>query len=129
MREVGGAAPPPAGWPEPLVGAVDLMVSSCFWRSASCFWRRVFSAESVRISWWSFGTWMHPPRWTVSTRVFEAAGVGACVITDYWEGIGLFLEPDREILVARNGAEVAEHVRTLTPLRRATPNLHSAPRS
>jgi spore maturation protein CgeB len=28
------------------------------------------------------------------TRVFEAAGAGGCVITDVWEGIELFLEPD-----------------------------------
>ena len=48
------------------------------------------------------------------TRVFEAAGAGACLITDAWEGIELFLEPGREVLVARDGGEVAEHVRTLT---------------
>jgi spore maturation protein CgeB len=45
-----------------------------------------------------------------ATRVFEAAGAGACLITDYWEGIGEFFEPDREILVAHNGDEVAAHV-------------------
>jgi spore maturation protein CgeB len=42
-----------------------------------------------------------------TTRVFEAAGAAACVITDRWEGIELFLEPGREILVARDGAGVA----------------------
>ena len=35
-----------------------------------------------------------------ATRVFEAAGAGACLITDAWEGIELFLKPDEEILVA-----------------------------
>lgn len=45
-----------------------------------------------------------------ATRVFEAAGAGACIITDYWEGIEQFLEPDREVLVAHNGDEVAEHM-------------------
>jgi spore maturation protein CgeB len=45
-----------------------------------------------------------------ATRVFEAAGAAACLITDAWEGIELFLEPDREILVARDGAEVVEHL-------------------
>ena len=49
-----------------------------------------------------------------ATRVFEAAGAGACLITDYWEGIELFLKPDEEVLVARDGQDVAEHVRTLT---------------
>ena len=43
-----------------------------------------------------------------ATRVFEAAGAGACLITDAWEGIELFLEPGREVLVARDGADVAE---------------------
>jgi len=42
-----------------------------------------------------------------ATRVFEAAGAGACLITDAWEGIELFLEPGEEVLVARDGAEVA----------------------
>lgn len=51
------------------------------------------------------------------TRVFEAAGAGACLITDEWEGIELFLEPESETLVARGGEEVAEHLRSLTPER------------
>ena len=52
-----------------------------------------------------------------ATRVFEAAGAGACLITDAWEGIELFLEPGREVLVARDGAEVAAHLQELTPER------------
>ena len=50
-----------------------------------------------------------------ATRVFEAAGAGACIITDFWEGIECFLEPDKEVLVAREGADVVEHLRALTP--------------
>jgi spore maturation protein CgeB len=49
-----------------------------------------------------------------ATRVFEAAGAGACLITDAWEGIEYFLEPGREVLVARDGEEVALIVRELT---------------
>ncbi|MBI1403337.1 MAG: glycosyltransferase [Porphyrobacter sp.] len=52
-----------------------------------------------------------------ATRVFEAAGAGACLITDAWEGIDMFLEPGREVLVARDGQEVAEHLASLTPQR------------
>lgn len=52
-----------------------------------------------------------------ATRVFEAAGAGACLITDAWEGIELFLQPDAEVLVARDGADVAEHLAALTPER------------
>jgi spore maturation protein CgeB len=50
-----------------------------------------------------------------ATRVFEAAGAGACLITDAWEGIECFLEPGSEVLVARDGSEVAGHLRRLTP--------------
>jgi spore maturation protein CgeB len=52
-----------------------------------------------------------------ATRVFEAAGAGACLITDTWAGLELFLNADTEVLVARDGAEVAAHVATLTPER------------
>jgi len=48
------------------------------------------------------------------TRVFEAAGAAACLITDAWEGIELFLEPGFEVLLARDGVEVAEHLDRLT---------------
>jgi spore maturation protein CgeB len=50
-----------------------------------------------------------------ATRVFEAAGAGACVITDAWVGIEQFLEPGQEILVARDGDDVAQYVAALTP--------------
>ncbi len=50
-----------------------------------------------------------------ATRVFEAAGAGACIITDAWDGIAMFFEPGREILVAENGPGVAEHLARLTP--------------
>jgi spore maturation protein CgeB len=43
-----------------------------------------------------------------ATRVFEAAGAAACILTDRWEGIDFFFEPEKEILVARSGAEVQE---------------------
>ncbi|HEY9421376.1 MAG TPA: glycosyltransferase [Thermoanaerobaculia bacterium] len=50
-----------------------------------------------------------------ATRVFEAAGAGACLITDAWIGIEMFLEPDWEVLVAEDGDEVAERLRGLSP--------------
>ena len=49
-----------------------------------------------------------------ATRVFEAAGAGACLITDAWDGIEMFLTPGDEVLVARDGRDVAEHLRSLT---------------
>lgn len=53
------------------------------------------------------------------TRVFEAVGTGACLITDEWIGIDLFLEPGREVLVAADGEAVAAHLEALTPSRAA----------
>jgi spore maturation protein CgeB len=52
-----------------------------------------------------------------ATRVFEAAGAGACLITDAWVGLELFLDEDTEVLVARDGAEVAAQLAALTPER------------
>jgi spore maturation protein CgeB len=49
-----------------------------------------------------------------ATRVFEAAGAAACIITDTWEGIEMFLEPGKEVLVARDGEGVARWMRSLT---------------
>jgi spore maturation protein CgeB len=52
-----------------------------------------------------------------ATRVFEAAGAAACLITDDWEGIDMFFEPGRECLVAKDGDEVIEHIGSLSPER------------
>jgi spore maturation protein CgeB len=54
-----------------------------------------------------------------ATRVFEAAGAGACIISDTWEGIEHFLEPGVEILLADSGDEVVEQLHSLNPLRAA----------
>jgi spore maturation protein CgeB len=48
-----------------------------------------------------------------ATRVFEAAGAAACLITDAWEGLELFFEPGSEMLVADDGEQVAAQVRDL----------------
>jgi spore maturation protein CgeB len=52
-----------------------------------------------------------------ATRVFEAAGAAACLITDQWTGVALFFEPGREILVAGNADEVVDHLRGLSHTR------------
>lgn len=51
------------------------------------------------------------------TRVFEAAGAGACLITDHWDGIDQFLEPGREVLVVHSGDELTELLDALSPER------------
>ena len=57
--------------------------------------------------------------WSPATRVFEVAGAAACQISDGWQGIEDFLVPEREVLVAYDGAQVAEHLRELDPNRAA----------
>jgi spore maturation protein CgeB len=52
-----------------------------------------------------------------ATRIFEAAGAAACIVSDAWQGIELFLEPEKEILVAVDGEEVAAHLAALRPER------------
>lgn len=42
------------------------------------------------------------------TRIFEAAGAGACVLSDRWPGIEDFFTPGREILLVEDGADIAE---------------------
>jgi spore maturation protein CgeB len=49
------------------------------------------------------------------TRIFEAAGASACLITDAWDGLDRFLEPEREILSAQDGEDVAAILERLDP--------------
>ncbi|MFB3926727.1 MAG: glycosyltransferase [Syntrophales bacterium] len=49
-----------------------------------------------------------------ATRVFEAAGAGACMITDEWEGIEMFFDPGSEIIVAKSGLHVVQKLEELT---------------
>lgn len=48
------------------------------------------------------------------TRVFEAAGAGACLITDAWEGIESFFDPGHEILVAENAEDIVHYLRAVS---------------
>jgi spore maturation protein CgeB len=45
------------------------------------------------------------------TRVFEAAGAGACLITDEWAGIAQFFAPGKEILPAASAEQVVDWLR------------------
>jgi spore maturation protein CgeB len=51
------------------------------------------------------------------TRIFEAAGAAACIISDQWIGIESFLEPGQEILVAASGEQVSDYLRSLNAAR------------
>jgi spore maturation protein CgeB len=44
--------------------------------------------------------------WSPSVRLFEAAACGVPIISDWWEGLDTFFEPEREILIAHTSADV-----------------------
>lgn len=48
------------------------------------------------------------------TRVFEAAGAAACLITDAWTGVETFFDPGREILVARSPDDIVNYLHGLS---------------
>jgi spore maturation protein CgeB len=47
------------------------------------------------------------------TRVFEAAGAAACLITDAWAGIETFFTPAAEVLTASSAEEIVRHLRNI----------------
>lgn len=51
------------------------------------------------------------------TRIFEAAGAGACLITDRWVGIDQFFAPEKEILVAGSAEEIVSWLRDTSAVR------------
>ena len=53
--------------------------------------------------------------WSPSVRLFEAAACGTPVISDWWDGLDAFFEPDAEILVAGSSEEAVRHLLTTPP--------------
>ena len=49
------------------------------------------------------------------TRLFEAAGAAACLITDAWIGVEHFFEPGQEILVAHEADDIVRYLREISP--------------
>lgn len=45
--------------------------------------------------------------------LFEAAGAGACVISNVWDGIETFFEPGCQVLMARSSGDVLDLLRTV----------------
>jgi spore maturation protein CgeB len=48
------------------------------------------------------------------TRVFEAAGAAACVITDEWAGVDRFFTPNQEILIAGSANDIVRYLREIS---------------
>ena len=49
------------------------------------------------------------------TRIFEAAGAGACLLCDDWPGIEYCFEPEKEILIIRTAQDVADALDQYSP--------------
>jgi len=56
--------------------------------------------------------------WSPSVRLFEAAACATPVISDWWDGLDAFFEPDIEILVARSSDDVVQHLTFTSPEKR-----------
>lgn len=55
-----------------------------------------------------------------SVRLFEAAACGTPIVSDYWDGLETFFEPDQEILVSRGPDETLRYLREIPePARQA----------
>lgn len=49
------------------------------------------------------------------TRIFEAAGAAAALISDAWAGMGLFFEPGREVLLVSSADEIRDALASTGP--------------
>ena len=49
-----------------------------------------------------------------NVRLFEAAACGTPIISDSWDGLSSFFEPDSEILVARNSRDTLRYLRDIS---------------
>ena len=58
--------------------------------------------------------------WSPSVRLFEAAACGVPVISDRWDGIDQFFEPDTEILLADTSDDVAAYLHEVSDEERLT---------
>ena len=52
--------------------------------------------------------------WAPSTRLFEAAACGACIISDAWAGLDTLFQPGAEVLLAETRHDVLRHLEDLT---------------
>jgi len=100
-----------AGWEDKRMPANVRHVGHVYTRDHNRF--NASARAILNVNRESMARYGHSP----ATRLFEAAGAGACLITDAFAGIERFLEPDREVLIANDGSEVSRHLDRLTPER------------
>ncbi|MFL5955007.1 MAG: glycosyltransferase [Gaiellaceae bacterium] len=87
--------PPDVAWPP----NVDRFESLAPGEHAAFYCAQRFTLNVTRVE-------MVEAGWSPSVRLFEASACGVPVISDWWEGLDAFFEPDREILIARDADDV-----------------------
>jgi len=110
------------GWGDlPLPANVRYLghVATAYHNSLNCSARLVLNVNRQAMADYGFS----PP-----TRVFEAVGAGACLVTDCWDGIEQFLTPGREVLVASTPEEVVSYLRDVSPEHAAAIGEHALSR-
>lgn len=63
-----------------------------------------------------------------SVRLFEAAACGTPILSDWWEGLDTFFEPEHEILIAQTSENAVDQLRSVTAERRAMIGMRSRDR-
>jgi spore maturation protein CgeB len=66
--------------------------------------------------------------WSPSVRLFEAAACATPIISDYWEGLEDFFEPDKEILIGRCAEDVVQWVKEMPETERRRIGLNARER-
>lgn len=61
---------------------------------------------------------MRKAGYSPSVRLFEAAGCGTPIISDYWEGMEKFFKPGEEILISRNESDIMRFIREMPDAKR-----------
>jgi spore maturation protein CgeB len=115
------------GVPEAAIGAVPLLRRAAAWRArprGSLSPRVRRALEPPRFGLELFQTLQDSritlnihadssPRCASNMRLFEATGVGACLLTDWKENLPELFEPDREVATYRDASECLEKIRWL----------------
>jgi spore maturation protein CgeB len=94
--------PPDIAWPPNLERMEHIGPADHHW----FFARQRFTLNITRAD-------MIRTGYSPSVRLFEAAACGTPIISDSWPGLDTIFEPESQILVARNAAEILAYLREL----------------
>lgn len=115
------------GIPETLIKKIPLLKRAALWRNVPLkpvnsklkkyMHSPVFGLDMfqmLRNSKVTFNSHINiSPRSASNMRLFEATGVGTCLLTDWKENIGEIFEPEKEVVTYKNPEECIERVKWL----------------